>query len=417
MHILHVIHSIDLHAGGPSHVVRAMAGGQVAAGHQVSLLTTDIQAAQPRRTPEAYRQSVEADEALCKCEVHLLPAWGRRRPWSTYGYSPGARGWLGRRFADPARRPEVVHVHGVFSHVTSLAATAAARCGIPYVLRPAGILDAACLGSGRAWLKRLLLRFSLRRDLEAAAALHATSPAEARELRRWVPPEKICTIPLGVEVNGRAGPDVRERFLARFPQMRGKRVVLFLGRIAAKKRPELLVEAVARLRSDMPGLALLFAGQDDGGMAAVDAAVCDYGLAEAVFHAGFVEGDEKAGTFAASHLFALPSLDENFGIAVVEAMAHGLPALVTPGVAACRYIEASGAGLVVEGTPDAFAEGVRRILSADAAAMGRAGQQYVRQHLSWQAALASLDRLYESAMTPPRTRERAEVECQRTILR
>jgi alpha-1,6-mannosyltransferase len=81
-------------------------------------------------------------------------------------------------------------------------------------------------------------------------------------------------------------------------------------------------------------------------------------------------------------------------VAVVEAMACELPVLVTPGVAAGQYVEVSGGGLVVQGTAEALALGIRRILTSDPRQMGRDGREFVEQHLSWPAALAQLDELY-----------------------
>jgi glycosyltransferase involved in cell wall biosynthesis len=353
-----------------------------------------VQSAAVRQAADAYRLAIHEEQAFQGCELKLVEAWGRRKPWSHYGYSPAARAWLRQRFAAPLLAPEVVHVHGVFSHITSLAACESLRRGVPYMIRPCGILDAHSLESGRVWLKRLFLRFLLRRHLQAAGMLHATSGAEADALACWAPQERIRTVPLGVELKCRLEPRVAERFLTRFVQLRGKRIVLFLGRIAAKKRPELLVEAVARLRSEMPDLVLLIAGQDDGGMAAVEAAIRRHDVRDAVVHAGFLQGEEKDGAFAAASLFALPSLDENFGVAVVEAMACELPVLVTPEVAAGEYVAASGGGMVVEGTVDAIVEGMRKILGGDRQRMGRAGREFVEQRLSWPTVLAQLDGVY-----------------------
>jgi glycosyltransferase involved in cell wall biosynthesis len=394
MRILHVIQSVDPRSGGPSHALRAVVRGQVAAGHDVSLLATVVQANGPWQAIEAYRRASREDGAFRGCDLNLLDAWGRRKPWSSYAFSPGARKWLRQRLTDTLRSPQVVHIHGVFSHVASLAAVESRRRGVPYIVRPCGILDAHCLTLGSARLKRLFLHLLLRRHLQAAAVLHATSAPEADELARWVPRERIRTLPLGVEVKCRAEPCVVQRFLARFRQLQRKRIVLFLGRIATKKRPELLVEAIACLRGEMPDLVLLIVGEDDGGMPAVEAAVRRHGLSDAVVHAGFLQGEEKDAALAAASLFALPSLDENFGVAVVEAMACELPVLVTPGVAAGQYVEVSGGGLVVQGTAEALALGIRRILTSDPRQMGRDGREFVEQHLSWPAALAQLDELY-----------------------
>src|SRR5208282_5132164 len=203
MRILHVIHSVDPCSGGPSHALRAIVRGQVAAGHHVSVLATTVQSAAKWQSADAYRQAIREEQAFEGCDVKLVEAWGRRKPWSHYGYSPSARNWLRHRLGEPLLAPEVVHVHGVFSHVTSLAAAESLRLGVPYMVRPCGILDVHSLDSGRVWMKRLFLRLLLRRHLQTAAALHATSGAEADALAYWVPKEKIRTVPLGVEVRCR----------------------------------------------------------------------------------------------------------------------------------------------------------------------------------------------------------------------
>jgi len=366
-----------------------MVRGQILAGLDVSLLATE-----PRQLLEASRQAIRKEEAFRGCDAHLFGAWGRRKPWSTYAYSPTARTWLRQRLADPVRSPDVVHIHGVFSHVTALAAAESRRRGVPYIIRPCGILDAHGLRTRGTWLKHIFLRLVLRRHLQAAAALHATSRFEAEELARWAPRHRIRTVPLGVEVKCRPEPRAVEQLLNRFPQLRGKRIVLFLGRIAAKKQPELLVEAVASLRQEKLDLVLLFVGQDDGGMAAVLTAVRRYSMEDAVVYAGFLRGEDKDAVFAAASLFALPSLDENFGVAVVEAMARGLPVVVTPEVAAGEYVKASGGGLVVQGTAKAVAEGIRNILNSDLQRMGHSGREFVERHLSWDTCLGRLDNLY-----------------------
>ncbi len=399
MRILHVIHSVDPYQGGPSHVIRAVVREQVAVGHDVTLASTIIQGKKAWQPADAYRQGVLEEETFRGCELNLLDAWGRRKPWSTYAFSPAGGAWFRQRFNDPLRLPELVHIHGVFSHITSLAATESLRHGVPYVIRPAGILDTHMLHSGRAWLKRLFLQFSLRHQLQKAAAVHATSGLEAEELARWAPQERIRTVPLGVDVQCRPAGSAGQRFLARFPQLQGKRIVLFVGRIAAIKRPEMLVEAVAALRQEVPDIALLFVGHDDGGMAAAAAAARKHRLEGVVVHAGFLQGEDKDGAFAAAQLFAMPSLHENFGVAVVEAMAHGLPVLIAPGVAAQENVLASGGGLVVEATSAALAHGMRQVLAGNPQRMGQAGRQFVEKNLSWPIAIARIDEMYREAIS------------------
>jgi glycosyltransferase involved in cell wall biosynthesis len=228
--------------------------------------------------------------------------------------------------------------------------------------------------------------------------LHATTIAEADELTRWLPDVRVRVVPLGTNLPTDGSNRAAQALLARFPGLYGKRIVLYLSRIAPKKRVELLVEAVAVLRSECPDLVLLVAGHDAGQLPLVEATVRRLGLQDRVVFAGFLQGVLKQGAFQVSQLFALPSVDENFGVAVIEAMAHGVPALVTPGVATHTYVDQSDAGLTVEGNVESIADGIRRLLNGDGEAMGRRGRQFVEQNLAWPVIAKQLDQLYREVI-------------------
>jgi glycosyltransferase involved in cell wall biosynthesis len=379
-------------------MIREMVRAQVAAGDDVTLLANSVQSAEPWAPAGEYLRRIQADEFFSGIELIVARSYGRKRPWSRLAYSPESRRWLRERLRDSNRRPDIVHVHCIFSHVTALAAGVAREFCIPYVLSPHGALDSACYQSGRKWLKRLFVNLTVRRDLRCAASLHTTSEAEAHELQNWVPASRIKTVPLGATLPSFDFAATAEGFQKRFPQLRDRRIVLFLGRLASKKRPELLVAAVAQLKDEMPDAMLLFAGSDAGGMSAVQHAISRHSLADRVVFCGFLQGADKQGAFACSSVFALPSTDENFAVAVVEAMAHGVPALVTPGVASHVHVDAAGCGLTVDGHVDAIASGLRQLLNADRHQLGDRGRDYVARNLTWPAIVRQLNSLYEEAV-------------------
>src|SRR5690606_19191530 len=141
MKILHVLHSLDPRSGGPSESLREIVRHQAAAGHQVSVITTDAQSVEPWRPSQVFRTALADDPRLAGAELFIARSFGRRRPLSRYSYSLQSTQWMKRRFADRSKRPDVVHIHGVFSHLTSAAARLSRRYGVPYVIRPAGSLN------------------------------------------------------------------------------------------------------------------------------------------------------------------------------------------------------------------------------------------------------------------------------------
>ncbi|MGQ0633595.1 MAG: glycosyltransferase [Planctomycetaceae bacterium] len=396
MRILHVIHSVDPRSGGPSHAIRELVRAQSAAGHEVALLATTVQSGEPWAATNDYVCRIAAEACFLQTELKLAGAYGRRPPWSRFAYSPESRRWLHERLQCERTRPDVIHIHGIFSHVTTLAARLAHRDQIPYILRPTGALDATCFQSGRKHLKQLFARLVLQRDLERAAWVHATSAAEADALGHWVAPERIRVVPLGVAVPTLDRAQAAEVLLQRYPALRGRKVVLFMSRIAPKKRPELLAEAVTLLRDELPEIALLIAGHDAGGMATLKEAIARRRLENHVMLAGFLEGLEKRSALAIADVFALPSLDENFGVAVVEAMAHGVPVLVTRGVASHTFVDDSGCGATVDDSVAAVAQGLKTLLAADRNDLGNRGREYAARRLAWPAIVSQLDELYRT---------------------
>jgi glycosyltransferase involved in cell wall biosynthesis len=146
----------------------------------------------------------------------------------------------------------------------------------------------------------------------------------------------------------------RELFLERFPQCRGKRIVLFLGRIHEKKGCDLLIRAFAPVASSHPDLQLVMAGPEQQDSARWHNLANDLGVADRIVWTGMLAGDLKWGALRAADAFALPSHQENFGIAVVEALACGVPVLISREVNIWREIVEAGAGFAepdtVEGT-------------------------------------------------------------------
>ena len=201
--------------------------------------------------------------------------------------------------------------------------------------------------------------------LRGAAAVHCTSDAERIEVLAVCPTATAVVIPLSVPpFDPATDAAVRALLGARY----GGPVVLFLSRLDPKKNVEVLLESFALLSPLHKSATLLIAGDGDPDyVTSLNARAETLGLAAQVIWAGRLDGNAKAAAFTAATVFALPSYSENFGIAAAEALAAGVPCVLSPGVAIAAKVAESGAGQVAEMTPRATAEALAVYLdSADA---------------------------------------------------
>ncbi|MDW3681304.1 glycosyltransferase [Cupriavidus sp. CV2] len=184
---------------------------------------------------------------------------------------------------------------------------------------------------------------------------------------------------------------LREAFFCAFPEVRDKRSVLFLGRIHEKKGCDLLVEAFAGVAAEHPALHLVLAGPYDAALrAALEQRIAAFGLSARVSWTGMLKGDLKWGAFHAAEVFCLPSHQENFGVAVAEALGCGVPVLISDKVNIWREIVADGAGLVGPDTAHGAAATLQQWLQAEPIARARmraaASQCFARRFQAGQAA-------------------------------
>lgn len=368
MRVLHVIPSLDPGEGGPSRAVVEICRALQEAGIEVEIASTGAGPA-PENIP-----------------AHLFPSKGKL----DYKYSPELARWLDAN----VKRYDVLHVHAVFNHSTHAACRAGMRRGIPYIVRPLGTLNESYSLQQSAWKKRQYLRWIARTELDSAMALHCTSQPEAEDLRRLgLRPPKIV-IPHGLRT------EEFEHLPPRGVFRHGDTpVILFFGRVHPKKGFDLLLPALEMLgkRHDFH---LLVAGPgDDAYIASLKAEATRRGIASRVTFAGMMTGASRLQPLADADIFVLPSYNENFGIAVAEAMACSLPVVVSDQVDLCLEIHDWRAGLVVTCDVAELSTALARMLADPAfrAECGANGKREVTAHMRWDRVAARLHHLYESA--------------------
>ncbi len=359
MRIAHIIAGVPIESGGPTQVLREMSARLAARGHVVTVITTDSGGADRRVVDAGFAPGVA---------VELWPAQLRRSPHPS----------IGHLVAMTRARFDVAHVHGLFALPVSLAMGVLRARGLPYVLRPCGMLDAYSLAQ-RPGLKRAWLAAGERANIVGAAAIQASTEHEADAVRALVPTAKVVVLPQGVE----PPPAAAQRPHAR-PYL------LFLSRVAKKKGLDLLVQAVAALPHDLD---LVIVGPDEQGHGAeIAALVATLGLSSRVVFAGAARGVGKSDWFAHAEAFVLPSADENFGVVVIEAAHLGAPIVVSDQVGLAPAVVAHDAGVVCTRDVPALVAAITSVL-ADRERYRR-GTAALAAAFGWDRLVRQLEALY-----------------------
>ena len=343
MKVLHVIPSVSPVHGGPSHAIALMERVLCDLNVAVTTATTDDDG--PGRRLPISRQSAREGQAT---RVY-------RRKWSEfYKVSPGLLRW----FLANVRQFDVIHIHALFSFSSVAAAFVAKLSGVPYVIRPLGVLNGYGITRRRPRLKAFSLRFVEGPILSQAAAVHFTSLAEVREAAATCIPMRGVVVPLAVEL-----PAIVDLAALPFALGSGERAIVFLSRLDPKKNIDGLIRAFAILSGSWPNVQLVIAGSGTCEFErSLRTLVLTEGLSERVIWTGHIEGAAKWATLASAGVFALPSHSENFGIAALEALAAGCPCVLGEGIAIAAEIEAQGAALVTSPEPVHIAAAIERLL-------------------------------------------------------
>ena len=308
---------------------------------------------------------------------------------------------LARWLAHNVRTFDMVHVHALFSHASVAAARAAGRGNIPYVVRPLGVLNRYGMTRRRAGLKQLSFQTIEKPLLCRAAAMHYTSQQERIEAEETGVTTPSVIVPLGLDLEPFLSPCCADTFFNRFPAVRNRDIVLFLSRLDPKKGVDRLLDAFPKVKHQHPTVLLVVAGNgNEKTVTRLKKRAEQLRIADSVLWVGFLEGNVKRAALAAAKVFVLPSYSENFGIAVVEALACGVPSVVTPEVGISTDVQRSNAGLVVDGAPNTLSEAIVRLLKDKALArtVGWNARRLAQSRYSLESMGAGLTKLYEWAL-------------------
>lgn len=343
--ILHCISSVDPKKGGPIEGLKQLSAVNQRKGHSVEVLTLDC-------PDDPWVKD-------CPLTCHAMgPTY-----IGSYQYSPRWVPWLKAN----AHRYDAVIVNGIWQYHAFGVWRALRGTKVPYFVFTHGMLD--------PWFKRtyplkhlkkwLFWPWAEYRVLRDATAVMFTCEDERRLARQsfWLYKCDEFVVSYGTSAPPQNETEQRAAFYERFPDLKSKRALLFLGRVHEKKGADLLFKAFAALRARQPELVrdvqLVMAGPTDHDYGRrMQELVKELGIDAQVTWTGMVGGDVKWGAFRTAEAFILPSHQENFGIAVAEAMACGLPVLISNQVNIWREIQQAEGGIIDADTQ----EGTERLI-------------------------------------------------------
>jgi glycosyltransferase involved in cell wall biosynthesis len=384
MKLLHVISSIRAAGGGPAEAVRSLSAVHQRNGHSVEVVSLD--------------DPTDAEIRNFPLRLHAL---GPTR--NTYSFAPAFVPWMRQNHA----RYDAVIINGLWQYHSFGAWRALRGTATPYYVFPHGMLD--------PWFKRSFPLKHLKkwlywpwadyRVLRDARAVLFTCEEEKLLAPKSFALYRAHSVVTGLGTTSPPPNADAGAFLDRHPELEGKRILLFMGRLHPKKGCDLLLEAYAVTMANDPAWRLVFAGPDSfHSQKTLVARAQTLGIADRIVWTGMLRDSMKWSAFAAAEVFALPSHQENFGIAVAESLACGVPVLISREVNIWREIEASQAGLIA---PDTL-EGTTSLLTrwqqfpqSERSTMRRNARQCFQQHFDIEHSAARLLEAIETTLIKP----------------
>lgn len=360
MRILHVISSSNPANGGPIEGIRQLHVALLNMGHVTEVVCLD-----PPESPWI----TNATFSITALGAGVTP----------YNYNPSLVSWIRER----AHNYSCVIVNGIWQYSAFAAWSALHNASTPYIVYTHGMLDPYFKRRyPLKHLKKMLFwpwaEYRLLRDAHAVCFTCEEEKVLARQSFQPYHCNEIV-VNYGTALPSGDGDRQRDEFYNAFPMLKEHRFLLFLSRIHPKKGCDLLIRAFAEIASQEPDLRLVMAGPDQTGWQATLQAEADrLGVGDRLIWTGMLSGELKWGAFRAADAYVLPSHQENFGIAVVEALACGLPVLISDKVNIWREIEADGVGLVVKDDQEGTNQLLRRWFALSPAERDAMRRQSVR---------------------------------------
>ncbi|MFW6296728.1 MAG: glycosyltransferase [Halothece sp.] len=293
---------------------------------------------------------------------------------------------------------DLIEINSFFSYVCTLSAIASRQKKRPYIISPHGQLSPWVINQKR--LKKDIYAFlAERNNLNRATAIHCMTKNEAEDVHNFSISSPTFTVPLGV-YPPEILPNAKQALHEKYSIPENIPIILFLSRIHPKKRPDFLLQVLKELQNEQDFHLILAGSGDKEYVDTVTNLVSSLSLSSQITLTGFITGKDKDLLLQGSDIFVLPSYGENFGVAVAEAMAVGLPPIITPEVHICSDILAENAGLVIPGEIQPWIEAIRKLLISPSLReeMGKNGKKLASERYAWNNIGKNLATVYEAIL-------------------
>jgi glycosyltransferase involved in cell wall biosynthesis len=377
MNVVHIADSLNQAMGGPPRSIVALCEHLAPLVDRLDLCCADLGA--------GFGPQLDVDESLVRLTEVPCRVWKSLRLYIPKGLRAVLR--------TKARAADIFHSHGLWAPTNAIATTVAAGARVPLIISPRGSFDPEALARS-AWKKAIFRRLYVNRALRYASCIHALGQHEADCIRRFGLDNPIAVVPNALDLSRHGAPETGRDWASEFG---GRKLIVFLGRLHPVKGLDVLIESWRRLAEQFSDWRLVLAGPDeDGYLAKLESQVREANLADRISFPGGVYRADKDSLLAAADMFVLPSRTEGMSVALLEAMAAGLPLVITK---SCNFPEAEscGAGFIAEPHADSLGEALERMLKTPQdrrREMGRAGAALVADRYCWDSSAAEMLEVY-----------------------
>ena len=370
MKILHIIRDLSSNTGGPVNALLGLNEIQLKSGHEVKILSTNFGI---------------KDEITLPKNIIIEPC-----NWKRWRYSFK----LKKKLKNLIQWSDIVHIHMLWEYPTLLAATTARKLKKPFLLRPCGALENRSLKISN-WKKKFYLKIFSKALFNYPCRLHFASDEEKTNSLKF---NIYNSIIINNGIISKAKKNIsQDIFYENFPYLKNKKIILFLARVHPIKRPELAILSFCQIYMKFSDAILVIAGPcEKNYLSKLKKIIKKCQIENRVIFTGLLKDDLLYSSYSACNLFIMPSLQESFGISIVEAMAASKPVVISKNIAIANSVKKAFAGIICEDNVEDYSNALEKLLISNTLQkeMGNNGKNLQRNIFDWKIISKQLETAY-----------------------